>query len=140
MLSKQLKNLSSADRRNRRFSEAFKRSKVKEIEAKRLKVSEVCYLYEVSRTSVHRWLKKYGQKTEKGVKIVIEMQSEAQRTKLLQERVAELERAVGLKQLEIDYLNQMLIVESQELGYDLKKKHGLAQSSIFAVKKGNIII
>lgn len=121
MLSKQLKNLSSADRRNRRFSEEFKRSKVRAIEAKRLKVSEVCYLYEVSRTSVHRWLNKYGQKTEKSVKIVIEMQSEAQRTKLLQERVAELERAVGLKQLEIDYLNQLLVIESQELGYDLKK-------------------
>ena len=35
--------------------------------------------------------------------------------------VAELERIVGQKQLEIDFLNKLMEVGSQELGYDLKK-------------------
>ena len=118
MLSKQLKNSSTSDRQNRVFSEAFKRLKVKEIESKRLKVSEICHLYEVSRSAVYKWLKKYGQKTEKNCKIVIEMESEGYRTKLLLERAAELERIIGLKQLEIDYLNQLLSIESQEVGYN----------------------
>lgn len=134
MLSKQLKTSTREYRQNRVFSEAFKRSKVKEIEAKRLKVSEICHLYEVSRGAVYKWLKKYGQKTEKRCKIVIEMESEGHRTKILLERVAELERIVGLKQLEIDYLNELLVIESQEVGYDVKKKHAPKLSNIFANK------
>lgn len=138
MLSKQLKTTPTSARQNRVFSESFKRAKVKEIEAKRLKISEICHLYEVSRSAVYKWLKKYGQKTEKNVKIVVEMESDAQRTKLLLERVAELERAVGLKQLEIDYLNELLSVESQEVGYDVKKKHAPKLSSHFGSKNINI--
>jgi len=83
MLSKQLKTSTREYRQNRVFSAAFKRSSVKEIEAKRLKVSEICHLYEVSRRAVYKWLKKYGQKTEKRGKIVVEMESEGQWTKLL---------------------------------------------------------
>lgn len=139
MLSKQLKTSTREERQNRVFSEAFKRSKVKQIELKRAKVSEICHLYEVSQTSVYRWLKKYGQKTEKSVKIVVEMESEAQRSKYLFERVAELERFVGLKQLEIDYLNQLLVLESESVGYDVKKKHAAKLSSLFDYKNVHMI-
>lgn len=139
MLSKQLKTSTREERQNRVFSEAFKRSKVKEIAAKRLKVSEICHLYEVSRGSVYKWIKKYGQKTEKSCKIVVEMESEGYRTKMLLERMAELERIVGLKQLEIDYLNQLLDLESQEVGYDVKKKHAPKLSNLFAPKNMNIV-
>lgn len=116
-------------RQNRRFSEAFKRDKVKKIESKHLKVSQVSDLYEITRNSVYKWLHKYGQKTEKGVKIVIEMESEEIKTKKLLELVGELERVIGQKQLEIDYLDKLLELESQELGYDLKKKHAAKLSS-----------
>ena len=136
MLSKQLNNSTSEERQKRSFSEAFKRSKVKELESKRIKISEICHLYEVSRTSVYKWLKKYGKKTKENVKIVVEMESEAQRSKHLLERVAELERIVGMKQLEIDYLEQVLLVESQSVGYDIKKKH--AQLSLSHLGSKNI--
>lgn len=134
MLSKKLKKSTQAYRQNRVFSESFKRQKVKEIEAKQLRVSQICDLYEVSRTSVYRWLKKYGQNTEKNVKIVVEMESESYKTKQLLERVAELERVVGLKQLDIDYLNHLLELESQEVGYDIKKKHAPIQSNHLSKK------
>ena len=143
MLSKKLKSNSESSRKyrqNRRFSEEFKRDKVKEIESKRLKVSQICDLYEVTSAAVYKWLYKYGQKTEKGVKIVIEMESEAIKTKHLQERVAELERIIGQKQLEIDYLNKLLDLESQELGYDLKKKHVSKLSNILGGKNKTMII
>ena len=39
----------------------------------------------------------------------------------LQKRVADLERVVGQKQLEIDFLNKLLEIGSSELGFDLKK-------------------
>ena len=143
MLSKKLKKEFESSRKyrqNRRFSEEFKRDKVKRIESKHLKVSQVCDLYEVTRASVYKWLHKYGQKTEKGVKIVIEMESEAYKTKQLLEQVAELERVIGQKQLEIDYLDKLLELESQELGYDLKKKHAAKLSSTLGGKNATTII
>ena len=107
---------------NRTFSETFRKSKVKEIVEKRLTVQQVSELYDVSRTSVYKWIYKYSN-LEKGTKQVIEMESESFKTKQLLEQVAELERIVGQKQLEIDLLDSTLKSASEELGYDLKKKY-----------------
>ncbi|MEM6964532.1 MAG: transposase [Bacteroidota bacterium] len=107
---------------NRIFSETFRKSKVKEILEKRITVKQVCELYGVSRTSVYKWLYKYSN-LEKGTKQVVEMQSESSKTRQALERVAELERIVGQKQLTIDLLEETLIVASEELGYDVKKKY-----------------
>lgn len=64
-------------------------------------------------------------KTESGVKIVVEMESKSLKAKRLLKRTAELKRIVGLKQLEIDYLTQLLTqlieLESASVGYDIKK-------------------
>ena len=116
------KKFQTGTKYNRTFSAEFRKSKVKELTSGRLKVRELCELYSVSRTSVYKWLYLYSE-AEKGIKTVVQMESEAFKTKLLQQRVAELERAVGQKQLEIDYLNACLEVASGEVGYDLKKKH-----------------
>lgn len=111
------------------FSETFKRSKVKELVEKRIGVTEFSKLYGVSRAAVYKWIYKYSD-LEKGIKKVIEMESEAHRTKQLLQRVAELERIVGQKQLEIDYLNKAFNLASEEIGYDLKKKYELMLSRV----------
>ena len=90
---------------NRKFSEAFKKKKVKEIISKRLRVVQVSDLYDVTRAAVYKWVYKYSH-LEKGTKQVIEMESESLKTKLLLERVAELERIIWQKQLQIDFNNQ----------------------------------
>jgi transposase-like protein len=122
MSSKKLKRPESpvSNKYNRTFSETFKRSKVKEIQAKCLSIREVCELYEVSRTSVYRWIYKYSG-CQRGTKMVVQMESEAERTKRLLQQIAELERIVGQKQLEIDYLDKTLQTASSEIGYDIKK-------------------
>lgn len=107
---------------SRYFSEEFKRTKVKEIVEKRISISEFCKLYDVSRTSVYKWIYKYSA-LEKGTRQVIEMESEAHKTQLLQEKVSNLERRLGQKQLEIDYLSKVLELASEDLGYDIKKKY-----------------
>ncbi len=114
---------------NRTFSESFKKAKVKEIIEKRMSVKQVCELYGVSRTSVYKWLYKFSSSAP-GSKQVVQMESEALKTKHLLEKVAELERRLGQKQLEIDYLQETLTVASSEVGYDLKKKHGPASLNI----------
>ena len=49
------------------------------------------------------------------------MESESQKTQFYQNRVAELERIVGQKQLEIDFRDKLIDLASAELGVDLKK-------------------
>lgn len=123
---------------NRHFSEEFRKSKVKELTAGRLTVKEMSRLYGISRTTVYKWLYLYSQ-TEKGVRTVVQMESEATKTKILQQRVAELERIVGQKQLEIDYLKECFEVASEELGYDIKKKYAAQQWNDFVKPKNQEI-
>ncbi len=49
------------------------------------------------------------------------MESEAHKSQMLQQRVAELERVIGQKQLELDFLNKLFEIGSQEMGFDIKK-------------------
>jgi transposase len=109
-------------KQNRTFSEAFKRAKVKELMNKRISIAEFSRLYQVSRTTVYKWLYLYGG-AEKGSKMVVQMDSEANKTKLLQQQLAEYERIIGQKQLQIDLLEKGFELASLELGYDLKKKY-----------------
>ena len=116
------KELSPGSKYNRYFSESFKREKVKLVLKNQLSVTQLSRLYGVSRASVYKWIYKYSD-LEKGQKMVVQMESEEFKTKRLQEKVAELERAIGQKQLEIDFLNKTLEFASKEVGYDLKKKY-----------------
>ena len=104
------------------FSESFKREKVKLIIEKKTSVRQISDLYQVSRTAVYNWVYKYSQ-LEPGVITVVQMESEEQKTKYLQNRVAELERIIGQKQLELDLNEKTFELISEELGYDVKKKH-----------------
>lgn len=108
-------------RENRIFSEPLKKQIVKEQVTKRVTIQQVVLEHQVSRHSVYRWLYKYSPLHEQKCTLVVQMESEAQRKQELQQRVSELERIVGQKQLEIDFLNKLLEVGSKELGFDLKK-------------------
>jgi transposase len=134
MAKKADKKFEMAGKYNRQFSEEFRKTKVKEIKNGQITIKDLCKLYEVSRTSVYKWIYLYSE-AEKGIKTVVQMESEMFKTKLLQQRVAELERVVGQKQMEIDYLNVCLEVGSAEVGYDIKKKYGPPCSSGFEAKK-----
>jgi transposase len=107
---------------NRTFSTEFKREKVKDLIAKRIKINDLCELYGVTRTSVYKWLYLYSG-TQKGTKTVVQMDSEQQKTKVLLERLAEYERIIGQKQMQIDLLEKGFELAGRELGYDLKKKY-----------------
>lgn len=105
----------------RTFSEAFKRAKVKDLDAGLLSIKEICETYEVSRTSVYKWLYKYSPHHSKGSIQVVQMKSEAHKSKEFKQRISELEQALGRKQMELDYLNKLIELASEEFGYDLKK-------------------
>ena len=113
---------SELERRRRSFSEDFKRQKVVEIDRKQITISEVCKQYEVSATSVNRWMKNFSVNYMKGVKTIVEAQSDTRKIIDLQAKIAELERNVGQKQLLIDFQNKMIELAEQTYGVDIKKK------------------
>lgn len=109
-------------RKMRVFSEAFKKEKVQEYLEHKVSVQQISDLYKVSRSSIYLWIYKYS-KLEPGVKTVVQMQSEEQKNKYLMQRIAELERIVGQKQLQLDLNHKLFELLNQELGYDVKKKY-----------------
>jgi transposase len=108
-------------KQRRLFSESFKREKVKDLVEKRISIRQLSSLYEVSRTAIYNWLYTYSPHHEQKTNLVVQMESEAHKSQMLQQRVAELERVIGQKQLELDFLNKLFEIGSQELGFDIKK-------------------
>ena len=111
-------------RTHRYFSEELRREIVKKIERKDLTISGASREYEVSGTSIYRWIYRYSLHLKKGIRLVMEKNSHGERIKVLQDRLAALEQAVGQKQMEIDILNKMLEFGSADVGFDIKKKFG----------------
>jgi transposase-like protein len=120
--------MSVQERRNRTFSEGFKKGKVKDIEEGLSTISEVCKAYEVSNTAVYRWLKAYGTNQEKKERMVVESQSDTHSLLLLKQKVAELERLLGQKQVLLEFQNKLIDLAEETYGIDIKKKSSLRPS------------
>lgn len=112
----------SNNERIRTFSVAFKQEKVKEIESKQITVSQISRIYGVSRTAVHKWIRLYGSLKVKKERIVVEKESESYKTEQLQKKIAELERLLGQKQVEVEYLKKVVEFGSEATKTDIKKK------------------
>lgn len=109
--------------KRRIFSETLKRQIVSDLDSKVTTIREISELYNVSRTAVYKWVYKYSPHNERGIIQVVQMQSESEKTKLFQQRVMELEAALGRKHLETDYLNKLIELANKELNLDLKKNY-----------------
>jgi transposase len=116
-------------RRNRYFSNDIKKKIVRDLEKNLHTITDVCKTYHVSRTSVYRWIYKYSAMTKKQHKQVVEAKSDTQKIKVLEDRIKELERVVGQKQLMIDFKEKMIELAEQRYNVDIKKKLGLKPSS-----------
>lgn len=116
-------------RKRRIFSESFKKERIKEYESGKLTVLEISRLYGISFQVVYNWIYKYSSYNKKGLRIVEQKESHTQRLKELQERIKQLERIVGQKQINIDYLEKMIEIAKKELGIDIKKNFDFQQSN-----------
>ena len=126
-------------KQTRHFSEEFKKAKVKEIVEKRITVLEFSRLHKVSTVAVYKWLYKYSPYHQQKTTLVVQMESEATKTKYLLQQVADMERVIGQKQLEIDFLSKLLEIGSEELGFDLKKNFSSKLSNGTGSAKGNTL-
>lgn len=112
------------NRQMRYFSVEFKKQKVREIEENQCKVRDICKEYEVSRTSVSKWLYKYSAMRKKGIRQVVESESDTKKVQYLREQVRELERIIGQKQLLIDFQAKAIEIAEETYKIDIKKKFG----------------
>lgn len=111
------------------FSDKLKKKIVKDIEQSKVSVLGVCREYEVSNVAVYRWLKKYSAYLHPSTTLVMQIDSEQYKSKELEKKVAELEAALGRKQMEIDYLNKLIEIAGQDLGMDIKKNTSMGASA-----------
>jgi transposase-like protein len=110
--------------RNRYFSEEFKKRRVKELEHNVATIADICKSYHVSRTSVYKWIYKYSIMSQKQNKQVVEAKSDTRKIQQLEQRIKELERMVGQKQILLEFKDKMIEIAEQTYDVDIKKKLG----------------
>jgi transposase-like protein len=107
--------------RRRRYSDDFKRARVKDFESGTFSVAQMSRLYKVGQTVLYRWIKKYTTLPQQNAVIMEVPNSQAAKVKALEERLALLERKLGQKQIELDFANAKLEILEED-GIDVKKK------------------
>lgn len=122
-------------RKNREYSEDFKKRIVDDFESGRFSVKELTRLHGVAKQSIYKWIYKYSTFNKKGYRVVEMKDSSEKKVKELEKRIKELEGVVGRKQIMIDYLEQMMEVAKEELDIDIKKNFSTPPSGSSAKSK-----
>jgi transposase-like protein len=115
-------------RQRRTFSPTLRKEVVQLVESGTLSVAAASREYDVSISAIYKWIYRYSIYNKKGAVLVVDKDSQAEKLKRMQQRIADLERAVGHKQMQIDYYEKFIEFASEEVGHDLKKKYGSAAS------------
>lgn len=113
----------------RKFSDEFKQSIVKDFESGKFSVLQLEKLYNISNVLIYKWIYKYSTFNDKSARIVEMKESSTNKIKELEKKIKELERAVGQKQLYIDYMEKMMEIAKEDLGIDIKKNFDTPQSA-----------
>ncbi|HEX6914704.1 MAG TPA: transposase [Chitinophagaceae bacterium] len=120
---------SRAERQRRIFSEDFKSRKVREIEQKQTTIAQVSRQYEVRESSIAKWISKYGKNYMKGIRTIVESESDTEKIAALKAQVAELQRVIGQKQVQLEFKEKMIELAEELYGVDIKKKFEQKPSS-----------
>ena len=112
----------------RRYSDEFKRAIVSEFESGKLSVLQLEKLYGIANPTIYKWIYKFSTFNQEGYRVIEMKDSSAKKIKSLEEKVKELERLIGQKQIKIDYLEKMIELADEDLKVDIKKNSNTPQS------------
>jgi transposase-like protein len=115
-------------KKNRRYSEEFKRQIVKEFESGRYSVPGLEKIYGICNVSIYSWIYKYSSYNEKGYRIMEMKKSSTSKLREMEQRIKDLEQVVGQKQIKIEYYEKMLELAKEQFDMDLKKNFDTPQS------------
>jgi transposase len=110
------------ERQNRYFSEEFKRQKVKDLERNLVTIAELCREYRVTRASVYNWIYKFSANRKKQERQIVERMSDTRKMQELKDRIKELERIIGQKQILLDFREKQIEIAEEMYQVDIKKK------------------
>ena len=111
----------------RRFSEDFKLKLVKDYESSKCSVADLSKIYDIRKTVLYRWIYKYSTYNKKSITVVELKDSQMNKLKEMEKRIADLERALGQKQMNIDFLEKMIDLAKDEYDIDIKKNSNTPQ-------------
>lgn len=115
-------------KKNRRYSEEFKRRIVSEFESGKYSVPGLEKLYGICNASIYSWIYRYSSYNEKGYRIMEMKKSSTSKLREMERRIKDLEQMVGQKQIKIEYYEKMIELAKEELDIDLKKNFDTPQS------------
>lgn len=118
-------------RKQRKYSEEFKRQLVNDFESGKFSVCQLEKLHSISNPIIYKWIYKYSTFNEKGFRVVEMKDSSDLKLKQLEQQVKSLEQAVGQKQIKIEYLEKMIDLAKDDLNIDIKKNYNTPQSTGF---------
>lgn len=108
----------------RRYSDAFRRKVVSEIERGDLSISQAQLLYDIGGSeTIQRWMHKLGKNHLISKRVRIEMADDINKVKKLEAEKRELEAALAQAHLRIRSIESMLELAGKEVGQDLLKKY-----------------
>lgn len=113
----------------RQFTSDFKKVIVSEFESGKYSVNQLSKLHGIAEQSIYQWIHKFSTFNEKGFRIIEMKDSTSKKFKDLENKVKELERMVGQKQIKIDYLEKMIEIAKEQFDMDIKKNSDTPQSS-----------
>lgn len=115
-------------KKKRTFSEDFRKKVVQEYESGEHSVRDMEKIYRLSSSLIYSWIYRYSTYNKKSVQVVEIKDSQMERLKRMEARIKELERAVGQKQMNIDYLEKMIELAKEHYDIDIKKNLNTPQS------------
>jgi transposase len=121
-------NLRKLNKR-REFSEQIKRKAVDDFRSGKYTALELADLYHCHHQTIYRWIYKYSPADSPKINVVEMSESTDQKLKDLQNKIAELERALGQKQIQLDFYEKLAELAKEEYNIDLKKNFSTGSSS-----------
>lgn len=106
----------------RRYSDAFKRSIVAEVESGRYTAMEASSVHQIPFATIYRWLKRHGGPDSQTRIVRIEMPDERDRIKALEKEKSALEAALAQAHMKIIVLESTVEVLEERTGAKVKKK------------------
>jgi len=113
----------------REFSVEIRKKAVREFRSGKYTVKELANLYHCSQQAIYRWIYKYSPADSPKIKVVDMSESSDVKLKQMQQRIAELEQALGQKQLQLDFYKKMNELAEENYGIDVKKNSSTKPST-----------
>jgi len=115
--------------KRRKFSEQIKRQAVEDFRRGKYTALELADLYHCHHQTIYNWIYKYSPGDSPQVNVVEMSKSADQKVNDLKQKIADLERALGQKQIKVDFYEKMQELAEEEYDLDLKKSSSSKPSS-----------